>query len=139
VADFLAMSMTPPFDGIIYPSAQHGPGPLFVKRIGARRSNVVLFHSAARIPPLDDRAEVEVTDNSWVPFPEYPDDGPEVKYSVFLKRMESPPEPEGGGDDDEPTLRFTSLAVHYVKSVRIETVSSSIGRYTRDRDPSPSD
>jgi hypothetical protein len=150
VADFLATAAKPPLDGIVYPSVQDGHEgrlrPLF--RGGRYPCNVVLFHKAARVEPLDAGSVISVS-NPFAPYramapaisglpdadDEFLDDSPEAKYEVWVRdQPPGVPEPLSDrfaiqDDDEDATLRFSSLEVHYVRRVRFDTVSSPIPRH----------
>jgi len=166
VADFLATAADPPLDGMIYPSVQFAgwqhPHPRRVFGGIGNGRNVVLFHHAARVQPLDipEDADISVSDSSpssWYGtlslFPEgdagfddasgFPDDCPEVEYTVFeevsAERLgavsaATPLEP-----DDAP-LKFSGMEVHCVRGATPDTVSSLVSRYRvgkRGKDEAP--
>ena len=130
IADYLATESKTGIDGIIFPSAQTAGNSL----------NVVLFHKAARIEPIDlpDGIEIEATTGH---FGEY---GWEREYSVF---EEFPPEmpdealPKGqrpepfNPDSRESTLRIDveSIKVHIVQKVEFATAEYEIQRYWREK------
>jgi hypothetical protein len=138
VADFLASADDPPLDGIIYPSVQDGPSHPIRWIQGDRhryRCNVVLFHKAARVQSLNEAVDIEVSDNSGVSLPDVPDDGPDVEYAVWVAN-EKDRQATGEKDDaDDAALKFSSLEVHYVRGVKIDTTSSSVPRYARESEP----
>lgn len=138
VADFLATAADPPLDGIIYPSFQVGylrsRGP-FARR--ADKRNVVLFHKSARVQCLNipEGTEISVSDDSYLLCPSLFDDescplrgAPEAKYSVTEKVPTTAPPP----DPDEATLRFSSLEVHFVNGITVNTTSSQVPRYRKE-------
>lgn len=135
VADFLATTNEPRFDGIIFPSVQVEHG-----------RNVVLFHHAARVEGMSfpDGTEIEAhtgygTEDGWVT--EY-----SVSETVPTKPARKPkPEDEGflgvvlhrvapldpNGDYRDAALRIVpdSVAVHDAISVEIRTRSHPVHRY----------
>ncbi|MBE0532383.1 MAG: RES domain-containing protein [Rhodospirillales bacterium] len=72
IADYLANEAHPPVDGMIYPSAQNGNGLL----------NVVLFHKAARVAPM------EIPEGTKIHAHEYEtdEDGQTPDYFVWEER-----------------------------------------------------
>lgn len=138
IADFLATAECPPLplDGIVYPSVQAGyQGPFERSNrftLGGYRKenfNVVLFHKAARVQSLDQGADVSVSDNSLVFFPEsHLNDGPDVQYTVSVRSAEHSLPVDNAQDD--AALKFSSLQVHCVKAVKFDTVSSSVSRFS---------
>jgi hypothetical protein len=155
IADFLGTALEPQLDGMLYPSVQSGhlrrthPGRTLLG-LGSRDSrNVVLFHKAARVRPLDipDGADIIVYPSSslygFSLFPEsladlgdvsgFPDDDdPEVTYTVWEEARaqerqvaSTAPSPEA---DDAP-LKFLDLEYRYVRSVTFATVPSRVPRY----------
>jgi hypothetical protein len=151
VADFLVTNATPPLDGIIYPSVQDGHEGRLRPLVGGGRypCNVVLFHKAARVEPLDAGSVISVSNpfalySAMAPVisglpdadDEFLDDSPEAKYEVSV-RDQPPGVPEPASDlfavqddeDEDATLRLASLEVRYVRGVRFDTKSSPIPRY----------
>jgi hypothetical protein len=129
VADFLGTRAATRLDGILFPSVQSATG-----------LNVVLFHKAAGVEELDisESAEIEVdvgheTDEAW-----------ETDYSVS-EEVPPPPEKTPGSDGHarftkrkpsttahrRATLRVlpSSLKVHHVQSVRIDSDARSVRRH----------
>jgi hypothetical protein len=129
VADFLGTRAATRLDGILFPSVQSATG-----------LNVVLFHKAAGVEELDipESAEIEVdvgheTDEGW-----------ETDYSVS-EEVPPPPEKTPGSDGHarftkrkpsttahrRATLRVlpSSLKVHHVQSVRIDSDAHSVRRH----------
>jgi hypothetical protein len=132
IADYLATATNPPLDGIIYPSVQAGHShPIFGNREGKR--NVVLFHKVARVQALEipEGADVSVNDDSLLGLP-FLDDRPEAKYTVFEKVVSAIPLVDPVDEDDAP-LRFSSLEVHHVRGVRIDSISSQVQRYRSEK------
>ncbi|HEY6341575.1 MAG TPA: RES family NAD+ phosphorylase [Bryobacteraceae bacterium] len=133
MADFLAARVAnPPLDGIIYHSAQIGPPRsrfLILGGSGGYKRNVALFPRAARVQRLDQGMDTSVSDNSLYSRP-FLDDAPDLKYSVAV----SSPAPTHDGD---APLRFSTLEVHYVKSINLDTSSSSVHRRYRWEAPEP--
>jgi len=121
IADFLATSEHPAIDGILYPSVQRKEGKL----------NVVLFHKAARVQPLDIPKGTVISASL-----DYDtEDGPEIDYRVSEM---VPPEESSvvEGNKDFPvdgralTLRLdvSSLTVHHVDAVEFKTEPYSVHR-----------
>jgi hypothetical protein len=141
IADFLATAECPPLplDGIVYPSVQAGYTGPFERsnRImfgGYRKENfnVVLFHKAATVLGLDENAVISVSDNSaFSHLPEHLEDGPDVEYIVWAEGVENPL--PAGDALDNAALKFSSMKVCYVKSVKFDTVCTSIPRYSTER------
>ena len=145
IADFLATVASPPWDGIIYPSMQVAQMlPSYRRRIfrigssvGSR--NVILFHKWASVQALDipDGADISVFNGSQSLLGLagiY--DNPEVYYAVFEKKASAASSPQL---DDAP-LEFSTLEVHYVKSVKFDTVSGPVPRYPAgNREPKEGD
>jgi hypothetical protein len=141
VADFLATNANPPLDGILYPSVQGGKGKL----------NVVLFHKAARVQPLDIPKGTEIVTQLY----EQNDDGVEIYPWVWeeVPQKASPPEaapiqlePEGllasepldlpDSEDYDyegrgPMLKLDilDLQVHVVKGIEFNVESHSVHRH----------
>jgi hypothetical protein len=136
IADYLATQVSPPLNGIIYPSVQAGSG-----------ENIVLFHGAARVERLNTlkgaklsvrpfhRTEERDEPDYWVT-EEVPPMAPEPKAStptvfdpnVFLQSsFETPFEPYDGR---EISLRLDvgSLHVHHVNQVSFETRALPVRR-----------
>jgi len=133
VADFLATEAAPPLDGIIYPSVQIGtdtPGTygILSGRRGEYRCNVVLFQKSARVKSPDRNATITISDDSLLfGWPDFLDDRPDVKYSVWV---DSAGDGTTGSDPpDDVTLKFASLKVHYVSAVKVETPQSEVLRF----------
>ncbi len=132
VADFLAASAEPPFDGVLYPSVQHSQIHRARRRyrlFGANRRyacNVVLFHQAARVQCLNEAEDLFVTDGSFFFWDsETLDQGPEVEYSTWA------PPPSEVETADEATLRLASLQAHYITAVKVESEPIKLNRFTR--------
>jgi RES domain-containing protein len=139
IADFLATESNPPLDGLIYPSIQADAG-----------VNVVLFHKAARVAPLDIPPGATVSAD----LTRYSDDGADADYWVW---EEIPPvataEPSASSDfplinarwtfePDEydertPTLRLdvTSLEVHHIDRVAFATSTYSVHHHRSEKRP----
>lgn len=88
IADFLATRVNPALDGILYPSVQGNEDKI----------NVVQFHKASRVEPLDIPEDAEIS----VSLSRYTDEGPEIDYWVFeeVPRAASPPAPANDGTPD---------------------------------------
>ncbi len=120
---------------IVYPSVQAShsglPDPIPRFTFLHRRHkdfNVVLFHKAARVQRLNQGAAISVSGNSYLYSSDDDlDNGPEVKYTVWVAGAEDRPQSEDISEDDS-TLKFSSLDVHYVKAVKFETLPSPIFR-----------
>jgi hypothetical protein len=133
VADLLAANANPLLHGILYPSVQGGEGKL----------NVVLFHKAARVQPLEipKGREVSATLYHWT------DDGPETNYWVSEEvpraSSESSPEPFDApflsrlhplaidDDDRDFTLKLDvkTLEVQHVSGINFTTESYPVSRH----------
>lgn len=131
VADFLATNANPLLEGIIYPSVQ-GSGD---------KRNVVLFHKAARVEPLDIPQGARISASLY----DKTEDGPEISYRVLEEVPQQQPSTTAGANDlidifpesaeslisyaleenDEraPTLRLdaASLEVHHVSGIEFRT------------------
>jgi hypothetical protein len=141
IADYLATATNPPLDGIIYPSVQAGPShPIFGGSENKR--NVVLFHKVARVQSLEilEGTDISVSDDTtglnrvttltprfWSLLPL--DDGPEAKYTVFEKVVGAAPLPDDPDDQDDAPLKLSSLEVHHVRGIRIDSISSQVQRH----------
>ena len=131
VAEFLAARMEPRLDGIVYPSPQ----------TATEGWNVVLFHHAARVEPLDlpEGTIVDVRTSSmtedgrepdyfvWVTTPpagpnEEPDPDPKTRWPASLTAMPDS-DWDGFSDDRDPALKVDveAIAVHHVGAVRYTT------------------
>lgn len=136
IADFLATEAIPPLDGIIYPSVQGASG----------KPNVVLFHKAAGVLPLDIPPGTKIQAHLY----RETESGPEIDYCVY----EDVPSTEGEDSavnpnlDDIPfgarpldslgfeenrrehTLKLdtSSLNVHRVRAIAINTESDPVRR-----------
>ncbi|WP_287879381.1 RES domain-containing protein [Aquitalea sp.] len=130
IADYLASKASPRIDGIIYPSAQSRAG----------GSNVVLFHSAARVEELDLPLGAQVTAQTS----HYSEDGPETDYWVWeaVPKQKAAEQEEDfpfmslsnvntDRDYREPTLRLdtSSVKVHHVCGVNFVTEEHSVVRH----------
>lgn len=142
IADFLAAGTNPQIDGIIYPSSQGG----------GRKPNVVLFHKAARVKPLDIPPGTTISASLY----SHDEDGATADYWVFEERPKAknsskksglamPPYSSdlpaaagsGNGDEREDSLELdvSSLEVHEVHAVSFDTMSQSVRRnQTEKRD-----
>jgi hypothetical protein len=139
VADFLATNANPLLDGILYPSVQGSLG----------KQNVVLFHKAARVQPLDIPKGAEISASLY----DSTEDGWEINYRVSEEVPFEKPSTIRGADDlidmfprsaeslisyaledhDErpPTLRLdaSSLEVHQVSGIVFQTDAHSVHRH----------
>lgn len=148
VADFLATNANPPLDGILYPSVQGGKGNL----------NVVLFHKAARVQPLDIPKGTKIVAQLY----EQNDDGVEIYPWVWEQVPPKPPpeaspiqlEPEvllvsevldlpDPEDYDyegrEPVLKLdiSNLRIHIVNGIEFQTESHAVNRNRSEERKSP--
>jgi hypothetical protein len=135
IADFLAAGTNPQIDGIIYPSTQGG----------GRKPNVVLFHKAARVKPLDIPPGTKISASLY----SYDEDGMTSDYWVFEERPKakksskkseldmSPfssdlPGTSGSGNGDERAdsleIDVASLEVHEVHAVSFNTQAQRVRR-----------
>jgi hypothetical protein len=154
VADFLATAVDLPLDGMIYRSVQFGgrrrshPRPIFGGIRDGR--NVVLFHHAARVQPLDipEGTDISVSDGALYSTSApgsaddldgvsgFPDDGPEVNYTVLEKVLAEKLEPVRAAPSPEPDdapLKFLDSEFHDVRGATFETVSSPVPRYRYEK------
>jgi hypothetical protein len=155
IADFLATAADPPLDGMIYPSVQVGylrrPRPRRILGGGRDLRNVVLFHKAARVEPLDIPKDADISisegDGSlydWTcpgllgdldEVTGFSDDEPEITYSVFeeVRASHANLEPASTSpsldQDDSAPLKFSALEVRFVRGTTFDTLSSSVPRY----------
>lgn len=134
IADFLASNANPLLHGILYPSAQGGEG----------RSNIVLFHKAARVQPLDVPDGTEISVSTY----DETDDGRESNYWVseqvpppkttpsttelnnFPFRSEPLSEP-WDADTREFVLKLnvSSVVVHHVRGLTYITEPYNVSRH----------
>ncbi len=149
VADFLATMNEPRLDGIIFPSAQTKAG-----------RNVVLFHQAARVEPLNlppgttiDASTGDWTEDGWEPGYSVnetvpagaevppaklvdPDDG---FPSILLADLPDPPiwpdRTTWKADFRKPALQVDgqSVTVHDVNAVEVNTTPHAVDRYRSER------
>jgi hypothetical protein len=146
IADFLATESASPLDGIIYPSVQ----------TAGDASNVVLFHKAALLEPIDlpvgTRIEASVgysTEEGWETDYLVTERTPMVSKTVspddsmpgifpFLDSPGSHGTFIHGIDNRKAALRIMleSIEVHSVSKVQYSTEKSSVRRHRSDqRDP----
>jgi hypothetical protein len=146
IADFLATESASPLDGIIYPSVQ----------TAGDASNVVLFHKAALLEPIDlpvgTRIEASVgysTEEGWETDYSVTERTPMVSKTVspddsmpgifpFLDSPGSHGTFIHGIDNRKAALRIMleSIEVHSVSKVQYSTEKSSVRRHRSDqRDP----
>lgn len=146
VADFLASSAGTKLDGILFPSVQAQDGAL----------NVVLFHKAARVTPLDipEGTKIDVSDVH------YGEEGREIYYTVWesLPPKKSPvagsPKEKtfrdaillastllktSDGDGREAALRIdtTKIDVHHVCGVNFKTEAFDVTRHRMEDRETP--
>ena len=147
VADFLATYTSPVLDGMLYASSQAGTGKL----------NVVLFHKAARVQPLDIPRGTSIdaqlyfeSDEDAEFYPWVTESLPRKEESALIKPGQSSgvPDPDPSDLPDvsdllamdpkdfdpeqcEPTLKLdtANLTVHIVESVEFKTESHSVHRH----------
>ena len=139
IADFLATDAHLALDGLLYPSVQGSEGKL----------NVVLFHKAARVQPLDIPKGTEI----WASLSHDTEDGPEADYWVFEDvppKVPSPPsetddfsffsapltEPRSEDSDDrEATLKLdvSKLTVHHINRIKFQTQAHSVVRHRSEK------
>jgi hypothetical protein len=133
VADFLATNANPLLHGMLYPSVQGGQG----------KSNIVLFHKAARVKSL------QIPDGTEISATLYDDteDGPEVNYWVseevppassestqkpidppFLSRLH-PLEIENDDRQFMIQLDASTLEVHHITGITFATRSHKVSRH----------
>lgn len=135
VSDYLASEVSPPLDGIMYPSVQAG-----------RKSerNVVLFHKSSLVEEPDLPAGTKVTSNLYFDTDEGPEDDFSVTEETPLAPGVQPDEDEyamigwgnaGQGsarpeDIREATLGLdpASVDVHFVKAVKVVTLRRRVRR-----------
>lgn len=139
IADFLATNADLALDGLLYPSVQGSEGKL----------NVVLFHKAARVQPLDIPQDTEI----WASLYDDTEDGREVDYWVFeevppkapappsetndfsfLSEPLIPPQSEDS-DDREPTLKLdvSKLTVHHISRINFHTQAHPVVRHRSEK------
>ena len=144
IADFLATEMSPPLDGMIFPSVQ----------VAGHKKNVVLFHKASRVAALDfpEGTKISASTGNWS------DDGWEHDYRVFettpsaeeIEKREAerkkddfpfdyfPTRTHDEGDVQPVTLRvdLETIAVHAVRAVAFTTEEFKVWRHRSEkRDP----
>ena len=143
IADFLATEASVPIDGIIFPSLQ-AFGEVF---------NVVLFHKAARVEPMNvpEGTEISASTGRWA------EDGWVEDYEVLekvppfhLRDNKNEQEPRSAGfatiaeaipldprdaDWRDDSLRIVpeSVQVHRVKSVEFATDEFKVNRHRREK------
>lgn len=136
IADFLATHANPPLDGILYPSVQGSEAKL----------NVVLFHKASRVEGLAIPEGTEIS----AQLTSSTDEGDYPSYNVWEKVPSVDRSSSNNADSDllsisagldafkpeeydarEVTLRLdlSSLEVHHVTGLLIETDSHKVSRY----------
>jgi hypothetical protein len=133
IADFLATNANPLLHGILYPSAQGGEG----------KSNIVLFHKAARVQPLDIPEGTEISASLY----DETDSGPEINYWVSEEVPPAAP-PSGTEPPDVPfsserldqpvdddsrefvlRLDVSTLEVHHVTGITFRTAGRRVLRH----------
>lgn len=140
IADFLATENDPPLDGIVFPSVQAAGAVL----------NVVLFHKAARVEPLDVPKGTEIEARTGQMYEE----GWETEYAV-IEQVPPAAEPrvaESTGwpafadfdvvvptsaspDYRESTLRVDveTIKVHQVRRVQVDATEFDVRRHRREK------
>ncbi|MNX74268.1 RES domain protein [compost metagenome] len=131
IADFLATQNEPRLDGIIFASAQSRKG-----------CNVVLFHSAALVAPIELPLGTKISSRSL----DYDDDRSSPDYRVWEETPPAPELQESDADDPfafvpwtpyssteagrEPTLQIdpSSVEVHHIESVQVRSTAFSVRR-----------
>ena len=138
IADFLAGNADPLLHGIVYPSVQGGAG----------KSNVVLFHKAARVQPMDIPNGTEISVSSAY----FTEDGEEIDYRVS---EEVPPPAASSRSLDVPggsaiwamppesveydsresflKLDVSSLQVHHVRGITFKTDAYPVTRHRSNK------
>ena len=139
IADFLASSVEPALDGILFPSVQ----------VGGNGLNVVLFHKASRVEAISLPKDTEL----WGSRGHSSEDGFEVNYTVYEevpKRDEAEerksadpwdtinsvlPEHDYGGDSREVTLAvdLDSVEVHEIRSVSFVADIEPVKRHRMEK------
>jgi hypothetical protein len=134
IAEYLASLEDPSIDGMIYPSVQVAKG----------MKNVVLFHKAAVVAPVNRPSDVKfvVSDH------EHYEEGPQIEYIVreeFDSEAAIPPkEPElrdlildtsADPDPREPALELSKdkVRVHHIQGVEISSKSFTVNRDAFDK------
>lgn len=142
VADFLASDGNPSLDGILYPSVQ-----------GIDGINVVLFHKASKVEPLDVPKGTDIfaqlyfdTEDGCELFP-WVDEIVPPKSTRRVASLDSdellPVEafglPEIDIEGREQTLKLdtSDVQIHVVRSVKFETEAFPVHRHRRDDSESP--
>jgi hypothetical protein len=143
IIDFLATEASAPIDGIIFPSLQ---------AVG-HDANVVLFHKAARVEPMNvpDRTEISAstgrwTEDGWVddyevletvpPFHARADENEQKLWPPGSAAIaEAVPPDARNADRRDETLRIVpeSVQVHRIKSVEFATDVFTVKRHRRQR------
>ena len=137
IADFLATNADPLLHGILYPSVQGSEG----------QSNIVLFHKAARVQPLDIPTGTEISARLY----DETKDGVEVSYWVSEQIPPPSPRSEPESHDfpflseplDEPLdidsrecslrLDVSSLEVHHVTGIEFRSESYTVHRHRYEK------
>jgi hypothetical protein len=141
IADYLATEIDPPLDGILFPSVQQGEGEM----------NVVLFHHASKVAPVDQPEGIEFRVKLW----DQTEDGDEPDFWVF-EHVPPPPDPPATepstlGDwarfdpsffDESRDAREAALTVdlegieiHYVARVSFKTDVFPVKRHRTVKHP----
>ena len=145
VADFLATNTNPSLDGILYPSVQGGEGKL----------NLVLFHKAARVQPLDipqgtviDAQLYEHDEDGVRIYPWVWEEVPSNEASGEPAPIQLDPEPfmipealdaldpeDFYNEQREPVLKLdiSSLQVHVVEAVEFKTKAHTVNRHRGEK------
>jgi hypothetical protein len=141
IADFLATEVTPPLDGIIFPSIQ----------ARSEAVNLVLFHKASGVEELDFPKATEMrvsfgyqTEDEWVDdysvleetIPEKElgarRNNPDAFSTSF--RFYDPPSEDRRSCRFDPTLRIdeNNIEIHHIKSVEFRTEDFRVSRHRID-------
>ena len=146
VADFLATEHSLRLDGIIFPSAQAGGDGL----------NVVLFHKASRVEPIEvpegtkitadtaqlyeDGYETDYTVVEWTPSKKNSDEstsGTATQHRPQPFEQESKHPPSDVPHAPSLRLNINSIAVHVVKRVSYDTTEYPVTRHRWEEDSFP--
>lgn len=139
IADYLARKPAPGLDGILFPSAQ-SPG---------EHRNVVLFHHASKVEPLDIPEGTELSARQF----DYTEDGDEPDYSVWEDVPPTPEKAKQPDDDfglmgmlDVPTfspdedvresalrIRVEAVTAHHITGVTFSTDDFEVVRHRMTR------
>jgi RES domain len=133
IADYLASHAA--LDGIIYPSAQ----------VAGAKKNIVLFHHASRVKPLELPTNVELEARTYTST----EDGPEADYWVSEELPESDAQAQLTKENGRPSifsiaapevgdanvrdvtlhLDLESVQEHHVEAVSFQTTAHKVRRH----------